>query len=339
MDNLTHTLTGLALSNAGLNRKTRYALATLLVGSSLPDIDLAGAFWGSATSLKYHRGFTHSILGATLLGLILAAIVYALGRRATPPKKGPPLNLPWLVIVCLISTLLHAFMDFTNSYGIRPFLPFSARWYAGDIMFIIDPLLLLILAAGVAVPWLFRLISEEVGAARPGYRRGAVLALAAMVSLWGLRAFAHQRVLGMLNAHTYGDENPVDVGAFPSPANPFAWRGVVETSTAYYLLDTSALGADVSPEDAHPFYKPTDSPPLDAAEKTRTAGIFLDFARFPWGEVLPSGEGYEVRLVDLRFASQDSRRQGFVTTVKLDKSLRVLSESFNFWPPSDRDAP
>ena len=87
MDNLTHTLTGFAISYAGLNRKTRYATLALVIGANLPDIDLVSRFWGSATYLKYHRGITHAIVGVTLLALLLAATVYLLGKR--PPLADP----------------------------------------------------------------------------------------------------------------------------------------------------------------------------------------------------------------------------------------------------------
>src|SRR5207244_8174094 len=66
MDNLTHTLTGVALSQAGLNRKTRYATLALVIGSNLPDVDIVTRLAGSATYLKYHRGITHSVLGVTM---------------------------------------------------------------------------------------------------------------------------------------------------------------------------------------------------------------------------------------------------------------------------------
>ena len=123
-------------------------------------------------------------------------------------------------------------MDFTNSYGVRPFLPFSGRWYAWDIMFIFDPLLLLVLCAGLGFPSLLRLVSEEVGARQSRPAWGAVFALVAMLCLWGVRDVAHRRAVGLLEAHTYFDQDPLRVGAFPSPVNPFAWTGVVETDSS-----------------------------------------------------------------------------------------------------------
>ena len=235
-----------------------------------------------------------------------------------------------LLLVCGIALGVHVLMDFTNAYGVRLFLPFSSRWYAWDIMFIIDPLLLVILIGGIAVPALFRLISEEVGASKPGFRRGAIVSLTMMVLLWGLRDVAHRRVLAQLDSHVYGGENPVRIGAFPTPANPFSWIGIVETGAAYRVIPANALDSDVDTERPRIFFKPDPSPALDAAEKTRTGQIFLDFARFPWANVAETDKGYDVTIRDLRFYSPNEKTPGFVTDIVLDKDLHVLSESFGF---------
>jgi len=330
VDNLTHTLTAIALSHAGLRRKTRFATLTLFAASNLPDLDIVSGFWGNATYLKYHRGITHSFLGISLLAFLLALAVYFLGGKAKP-KPGPPLSLRWLLILAWLGTATHLLMDYTNAYGIRPFLPFSGRWYAWDVMPIVDPWLLVLLGIGLGLPALLRLVSEEVGARKTRPAWGGVLALSAMACLWGLHDVAHRRVLGLLQAHTYSEQDPVRVGAFPSPVNPFAWTGVVETDSAYALLPANALASDVDPQSALQFHKPEGSPPLDTAMKTRTGRIFMDFARFPWARVDENEEGFEVEIRDLRFSS--TYGGGFVMVVEMDKALRVLSESFSFGGP------
>lgn len=332
MDNLTHTLAALAMSQAGLNRKTRFATLTLIVGANLPDIDLVGALGGGATYLKYHRGITHSILGAAILATLLGALVYFLGRKAPPAKKpGPPVDALWLFAISWIALASHVLMDFTNAYGIRPFLPFSGRWYAWDIMPIVDLLLWAFLILGLSLPSLFRLISEEVGARKTRSRWGPIFALGSMLALWGVRDLAHRRVLGFLDDHTYGRENPLRLGAFPSAINPFAWTGVVETESAFHILDASALDSDVDAEHTTVYHKPEPSPVLDAAGKTRTTEIFLDFARFPWPNVEETDNGFHVTIQDLRFARVLGKPRPFMVEIELDKNLRVLSESFNFF--------
>lgn len=335
MDNLTHTLTALAMSQAGVNRKTRFATLALIVGANLPDIDMVTRVQGSATYLKYHRGITHSILGVTVLAALLAWALYGLGRRARP-KPELPLDARWLFLAAWLGTASHLLMDFTNDYGVRPFLPFSGRWYAWDIMFILDPLLLVLLAVGLGLPALLRLVSEEVGGKKARPRWGGVLSLCALVSLWGLRDVAHRRVLGMLQSHTYSQQNPLSLGAFPSPANPFEWTGVVETESTFNVVPANALQNDVDLDSQRVFHKPEPSPALDAALKTRTARIFADFARFPWSEVMEREDGYTVDILDLRFFNAYAGRRSFVVEVELDKDLRERSESFSFSAPERR---
>jgi inner membrane protein len=321
-----------AISQAGLNRKTRFATLTVVLGANLPDIDWVTRLDSSATCLKYHRGITHSILGVTILGLLLAWTVSVLGRKAKP-KPGPPLADRWLLLSAWLGTASHLLLDFTNSYGVRPFLPFSGRWYSWDIMFIFDPLLLALLVVGLGLPMLLRLVSEEVGIRRVRPRWGAVFSLCALVSLWGIRDFAHRRVLAQLDAHTYANENPRRLGAFPLPVNPLAWSGVVETGSGYYILAADALADDVDPQSARLFHKPEPSPALDSAMKTRTGRIFMDFARFPWAQVEETDQGFNVTIRDLRFIGSLARGRGFVVDVALDKTLRPRFESFSFSAP------
>jgi inner membrane protein len=363
MDNLTHTLTGIALSRAGLNRKTRFATLALILGSNAPDVDIVARFEGSVTYLEYHRGMTHSLLGATGLAIVLGFLIYIPGRLARAKPSAPVLDPRWLFLLCWMAVLSHLVLDFTNAYGVRPFLPLSGRWFAWDIMPIIDPTLLLLLVAGLCLPLLFRLISEEVGARKTGYRRGAVFALVAMLVLWGLRDLGHRRVLALLEANNYGDEPAMRVAAFPT-LNPFSWTGVVETDSAYHVLPASALASDVAAEYATLFRKPQPSPALEAALQTHVGRVFSNFARFPWAQVeflsdsqdrsdrtgdreeaaaseseetaglhrgseasQPEAGGYEVRIHDLRFGAEPGV---FQASIELDRNLRVLSETFSF---------
>ncbi|HUX11080.1 MAG TPA: metal-dependent hydrolase, partial [Terriglobia bacterium] len=264
------------------------------------------------------------------LGILLAAAVYLLGKRARPPKAGPPLDGRWLLVACWVATASHLLLDLTNSYGVRPLMPFDNRWYAWGIESIIDPVLWLVLMAGLGLPFLFRLITEEVGARKTGFQRGAVFSLCAIVALWGLRDFSHRRALNMLDAISYNGADPQRLGAFPSPVNPFNWTGVVETSRVFYVLPVDVLNGKLDPQGAHLFYKPEPSPALEAALKTHTARVFMDFARFPWAEVLPTETGPTVTVRDLRYQPINFRRGGFAIRIQLDQELHVRSEAFSF---------
>jgi hypothetical protein len=104
---------------------------------------------------------------------------------------------------------------------------------------------------------------------------------------------------------------------------------VVETEMSFNVLPASALANDVDPRSALQFHKPQASGPLDAALKTRTGRIFMDFARFPWAQTEEDEEGFDVRIHDLRFYTNSGPR-GFLAEIELDKALRVRSESFSF---------
>lgn len=333
MDNLTHTLTAVAISQTGLNRKTRFATLTLILAANAPDIDVLAGLKGSLASLKYHRGISHSFIGITALAVIIWGLVYGVGTRVRP-KAGLPLNSPWLLLAAFLGTSSHLLLDFTNSYGVRPFLPFSGRWYAWDLMFIFDPLLLTLLIVGLGLPWLLRLVSEEVGARRPLMVPGAIFCLGAMVAIWGIRDFAHRRALSILDSHTYSDEVPQRFSALPVAVNPFTWMGVVETETSFYVVGVNALDTNTTPEDLATFKKPQPSPALAAAMKSSAGKIFLDFARFPWAQVVATDEGYLVSLRDLRFYQPSTPSPSFTLEVELDKDLKPRSETFYFSGPA-----
>lgn len=332
MDNLTHTLTAVAISQTGLNRKTRFATLTLILAGNAPDIDVLSGLKGGIAYLKHHRGISHSLIGITVLAIIIWGFICWMGRKFQA-KPGPPLDRRWLLLAAFLGTGSHLLLDFTNAYGVRLFLPFSGRWYAWDIMYIFDPLLLALLIMGLAVPWVLRLVSEEVGARKPRWVAGAIFCLAAMVTLWGVRDFAHRRALSILDSRTYSGEVPQRFSALPLVVNPFTWMGVVETETAFHVVMVNALNANGIPEEVGTFEKPQPSPALAAAMKTPAGKIMLNFARFPWAQVEESEEGYRVSLCDLRFYNESAQSRGFTLEVELDKSLHAHSEIFYFAAP------
>jgi len=60
LDNICHTLVGAALGETGLRRTTPLAMATLLVGANLPDVDAVTYMFADApTSFEFRRGWTH----------------------------------------------------------------------------------------------------------------------------------------------------------------------------------------------------------------------------------------------------------------------------------------
>ena len=56
----------------------------------------------------------------------------------------------------------------------------------------------------------------------------------------------------------------------------------------------------------------------------------LNFARFPLASVQPEGDSFQVRLRDMRFASELAGRRGVIAVIDLNAQSLVVSEHFEF---------
>lgn len=143
MDNLTHSLVGAVLGQAGLKKKTGLAMPALIIGANLPDVDAACFFWLEGTEhLGFRRGITHGPPAMVLLPLVLAGLLWGFDRwqekRGKRPEGRLPVHFGWLYALAFIGCLSHPFFDWLNVYGIRLLEPFSSQWFYGDTLFIID---------------------------------------------------------------------------------------------------------------------------------------------------------------------------------------------------------
>ncbi len=237
--------------------------------------------------------------------------------------------------------LSHILLDFTNNYGVRPFWPFSEKWYSWDIVFIFEPVMFVILLLGLIVPSLFSLIDTEIGArARgPRGRLAATLALVGVVLLWGLRDFEHRRAVNALAARTYQGSDPLRVSAYPAMTDPFRWYGVVETPAFFALAPVDSLQPEVDPQGRLDIrYKPEETPITLAAKKSYLGRVYLDWAQYPITETEtldPPEGGYIVNFQDLRFVQLPSflnrrsePRRALGAGVQLDKNLHVVADIF-----------
>jgi inner membrane protein len=147
MDVLTHSLLGLTAAKAGLERFSPYATAVCILSANAPDIDVVAGFFGDRwTVLQHHRGITHSIVGTLGLGLLLPSIFWVVERAfAKWRRRRPRIYFRGLVLASLIAAATHPLMDWTNNYGVRPLLPWSGHWFYGDLVFIVDPYLWMLL--------------------------------------------------------------------------------------------------------------------------------------------------------------------------------------------------
>lgn len=146
MDNLTHSLVGLAAAKAGLGRLSPYATLVCVAAANAPDADIVALAGGPSYYLAHHRGITHSIVGTLALGVALPILFCAFERLVARVRgREPRARLKGLMLCSLLLAASHPLLDWTNSYGVRPFLPWDGRWIYGDILFVVDPWVWLVL--------------------------------------------------------------------------------------------------------------------------------------------------------------------------------------------------
>lgn len=147
MDNLTHSLVGLTAARAGLERLSPGATLLCVLAANSPDSDvIVLAFRDRWDYLQHHRGITHAVVGVIGLAIVLPLIFYAVDRLWSRFRNQPPkVKLKGLLLTSFIVSATHPLLDWTNNYGIRFWLPWSGKWSYGDLVFIVDPYIWMIL--------------------------------------------------------------------------------------------------------------------------------------------------------------------------------------------------
>lgn len=290
MDNLTHSLIGVALARALVRREDLRSVATwaAVFASSLPDIDLVLRPLFEDEKLGYlvhHRGHTHTVpVALALLPLALGPACWLnrvrFGRLDAAARRA-------LVGLGVVSVLLHLVADSWNNYGVHPLWPLWSRWLYGDFIFIVEPLLMAAL-----LPLVFADARSRAGKVVGGALLLGVLALAWFVpGLPSTSALLTTLVAGLLLllqragpriglslgaallvlatflagsrvakarlaervARVAPGERVVEIGASPIPATPLCWSFLVQTrrdDTLSLYAGTLSLAPSLLPPQA-----------------------------------------------------------------------------------------
>ena len=278
MDNLTHSLVGALIGQAGLKKKTGLAMPALIIGANLPDVDAACLFWlDGVEHLGFRRGITHGPPAMVLLPLILAGLLWGFDRWQTKRGKRPegrlPVSFKWLSLLSFVGCLTHPALDWLNVYGIRLLEPFSSRWFYGDALFIIDVWLWALM--GFAT-W-FSLRREKRGGEWQNPARVAIAVALAYIGLNGVTSaflpdpvrkgaisiasplpvvsFAREQISGELNDWYYWHESAANWVPFVDTETHCAWPTPQELETGgsqsqAFLFWSRAPFAERAPDDS-----------------------------------------------------------------------------------------
>jgi inner membrane protein len=206
-------------------------------------------------------------------------------------KLRQPVRWGWLYGTALIAALSHLLLDWTNNYGLRPFYPFNARWYAGSFVFIAEPEMWALFFLALFMPWIFGLIGGEIGAKKQKFRgRGwAIFALTGMILLWGWR-WAEQGRARTLAGNTQIAAAPVKRMALePYPVNPFRWHAILETDAFYQTAEIDTRTGEITSDALQDvIYKPPVTAATEAAKRTSLGQVYLDWGA--WAVVRDVGQ-------------------------------------------------
>jgi inner membrane protein len=306
MEPVTHFLTGACIGRAGFNRKSAYATLAAVLAAEAADMDIIWGFAGPVEELKHHRGITHTFIAVPVIAAVVVGTIWLFDRilkhraklklSTTPVQEvnpvqevkltAAPVRWGWLYLTAIVAALSHILLDWTNNYGVRPFFPFNPRWYMGSIVFIVEPVILALLALALIMPWLLGLVDQEMGAKRGRFhgRGWAVFALTGMVAVWGWRWFEHEQALTMLFRTEVTREPVIRIALEPYAVNPYHWRAILETKDSYQIAEINTFNPDspiavTSDSESDVMYKPADTPAIEAAKQTLLGRVYLD-----WGQ-------------------------------------------------------
>lgn len=289
MDVITHGLAGALVAQAGFAQRIgRPAIIALVAGAMLPDLDVVMALVDDLSVIRYHRGLTHSFVGAFLLALPLAAVLWRFGQY----KQFWP-----LVGLGVLGVLTHIALDLPTSFGTMIFTPFSRERYALNLIFIIDPIYSGIILLALSLGYWKRRWAQAA----------AILGIGGLTLYVGVAAGLHEAArqrfttevetqgLVVLRAETY-----------PRFPGPWTRLGLAETPTAIVRGDVELGQSSIAKLER--YLKPSHNSHFTRASELAEVRAFLAFARFPWMTARREGEHTILEYYDLRFGAAPHHR-------------------------------
>lgn len=284
MDNVTHTLVGAALAQAGLKRRTALASATLMIGANFPDIDVVAVFFPN--SVHWRRGHTHGFLALLILPVVLAWLM-RLWDRQVRLRRNPEAvaaDFRQLVILSAVAIWTHPTLDFMNTYGMRWLMPFVNKWFYADGLFIVELWILLALAAGV---W----ASKRTGSTVPARSALGFLAVYTVAML----------AITELGRRAVAERFPAS-RAMVAPVPIIPWnRAILLSEGATYRTGAWSPFGGLQIGEALPTGE--HQPAVALARQQRDVQRFLIWARFPTYAVRQEGSETVVHIVDARYGA------------------------------------
>ncbi|MFF2754891.1 metal-dependent hydrolase [Psychrobacillus sp. NPDC058041] len=310
MDTGTHIVMGIALGGlaladpvvAGSSITTAAVIAGTIIGSQAPDIDTILKLRNNAVYIRHHRGITHSIPAVILWPLLISSVLWLFVQDA---------NFLHLWLWTFLAVFLHVFVDIFNSYGTQAIRPFSRKWVALGVINTFDPIIFGLHVVGL----LFWMLG-----AKPV---PTFLTMYVIIVCYYILRFAVQAAVKNSVRRTIPNAKQIIVAP---TMKFFQWRVAANSETHHYV--GRAYGRSITIYDKFERIPLPDSKLVKAAMKDRNLSAFISFSPIYRWEVKKLDHLYEVRLIDLRYRSNDY--YPFVAVAHLNEELEIVN-SYTGW--------
>ena len=219
MDPLTQATLGAAAATVVSRPNTvRRALLIGAVAGAAPDLDvfiISGE--DPLLNLQYHRHFTHALIFAPVIGLLVAALFKVLFYTRRWPFRE-------LLLFATLGALSHGLLDACTSYGTMLYLPFSGHRESWDLISIIDPIF--------TVPLVLLCIAGFIACKPRLIQIGICVCLMYLSFGYIQRERARNYALELAERRGLLAES---VTARPSFANTILWRIIVRGEDSYTI--------------------------------------------------------------------------------------------------------
>jgi len=269
LDPITHAVAGLAvatLSGEPASLSGPIYLSSML-GAMAPDLDIFFQLKGDMAYLKYHRGASHGVLGATFFSLGIMALLHFFF---------PGVSQVQLFLWSLSGGVSHTILDLLNSYGARFLAPFSRRSISFNLLTIFDPVLIVLLLVVI------------FGSSVPGWTGSAVYLLFRWASKTCVKAY-------LKNEFPEYDR----IIVMPAMAKNFAWSFLVDTGDLMFAGEIPFFQSDY--KISKQLKKHRNNPLVQAALQTPIGRLFSNFTPYFHIDLQRQRDRHVVRFFDLRY--------------------------------------
>ncbi len=325
MDPLTHGLLGALLAGAlGVHLKYGNAATAILVLASIaPDLDALAIVFGPQRYFQCHRSLFHSVSGAAVLALAVAAVAYAV----TPAK-----DFPLLLALASAGMALHLAVDLLSSWPIPLFAPFAHRRICFDITWFIS-LTILLIAAGALV-WML--------ADPPNAQPIAAAGLAVIALYIAFRWYQRRQIMRFARDERYSPDAVAPLAVIPPQLAFFTWHALVPEGQGFAVHDihfclaprgwhTETGGpAGTRVLSSQHLASSPDASQVAATKAADLVRIFLERARFPVATVHRHAGGNTVVWDDVHLMLSGGAIRGVI--LETDPAGRILRQRFKLKP-------